>query len=115
MHCTASGKLFLAMMPAARRGALIGGLKLRAMTQHTITDAAALDAECLGIAAQGHAFDREEFIDGLLAVAVPVFDSRRQVLAAVAVHAPTTRLSLDGAMAALPALREAAGRLGQLL
>ncbi len=93
MHCTASGKLFLAMMPAARRGALIGGLKLRAMTQHTITDAAALDAECLGIAAQGHAFNSEESIDGLLAVAVPVFgETARQVLAAVAVHAPTTQL-----------------------
>jgi DNA-binding IclR family transcriptional regulator len=115
LHCTASGKLFLAFMPARPRAALIGGLTLQAMTQRTITDAAQLEAECRTIAAQGYAFDREEFIDGLVAAAVPVHDAQQRVVAAVAVHAPTTRLTLDGAVAAVPALRAAAEKLGHLL
>lgn len=115
LHCTASGKLFLAMMPAARRKALIGARTLEAMTKNSITSASALDAECRAIAQQGYSCDREEFIDGLVAVAVPVVDARRRVLAAVAVHAPTGRLALDGVVAALPALRAAAQKLGRLL
>lgn len=115
LHCTASGKLFLAMMPAVQREALVAGLKLQAMTRHSITSASALEAECQAIAARGYAFDREEFIDGLVAVAVPVVDARGHVVAAVAVHAPTTRLTLDGAAAAVPALRAAADKLSRLL
>ena len=53
LHCTASGKLFLAEMPAAEREALIAQLPLTRMTRHTITSAKALKAECEAIASAG--------------------------------------------------------------
>jgi len=115
MHCTASGKLFLALMPPAQRDALIGALPLERMTRNTLTSAKALRAECERIAAQGHSCDREEFIAGLIAVAVPVRDAQGQVRAAIAVHAPVARLSLDEALARVDALRAAAARMGALL
>src|SRR5947209_7088536 len=74
LHCTASGKLFLAFMPAAQRDALLAHASLAAMTPATLTSAKALRAECERIAAAGHSCDREEFIAGLIAVAVPVRD-----------------------------------------
>lgn len=115
LHCTASGKLFLALMPAARREQVIDTLSLRRMTPNTLVDADALRAECAAIAAAGHSTDREEYIVGLIAAAVPVRDAQGTVRAALAVHAPSARLSLEQAMQRLPALQAAAARMGRLL
>ena len=115
LHCTASGKLLLAGLPKAERDALIAQLPLPRMTRHTITSARALKAECDAIAAQGYSCDREEFIAGLIAVAVPVLDAQGRTRAAIAVHAPTARLSLRQAQAKLPALAVAALRMTGLL
>ena len=38
LHCTASGKLFLALMPAARRRRLLDAASLKRLTRNTITD-----------------------------------------------------------------------------
>ena len=115
LHCTASGKLFLALMPPAQREALLAQLKLPRMTDSTITSARALREECLKIASAGYALDREEFITGLVAIAVPVLDQQDQVRAALAIHAPRSRLSLEQAQSRLPALRAAAKRMRKLL
>lgn len=115
LHCTASGKLFLAHLPVERRDALIAALPLPAMTRRTIATARALKAECERIAKQGWSRDDEEFITGLIAVAVPVRDATGAVRAAIAVHAPTARFSLAQARAALPKLKAAATRMGPLL
>jgi len=115
LHCTASGKLFLAHLPAAERDALIAELTLTRMTRQTLATAKALRAECEAIARSGHSCDREEFIAGLIAVAVPVRDTAGQVRAAIALHAPVARMSLAEAQRQLPALHAAAARMGQLL
>lgn len=115
LHCTASGKLFLAMLPARQQSLLISELSLTAMTEATITSRTALQQECARIAAAGYALDRQEFIDGLLAIAVPVCDENGHIRAALAIHAPVSRLSCDQAVARLPALRDAARRLSPLL
>jgi DNA-binding IclR family transcriptional regulator len=115
LHCTASGKLFLAHMDSTRRDALIAALPLPAMTKRTLTSARALRAECERIAKQGWSSDHEEFIAGLIAVAVPVRDGSGAVRAAIAVHAPTARMSLRQATAALPRLRVAAAKMEALL
>lgn len=115
IHATASGKLFLAMMPKTQRQRVLQTIELSAMTAHTLTDAAALQRECAEIAQADCAYDREEFIPGLIAMAVPVRDAQQQVRGAIAVHAPTARLSLPKVTEHLPALRHAAQRMGQLL
>lgn len=115
LHCTASGKLFLAFMDGARRDAMLANLKLTRMTQATLTTLEALHKECAAIVARGHSFDREEFIDGLVAIAVPIRDGAGEVRAALAVHAPTARLRLDEAELRLPALHAAAARMAALL
>ncbi|WHZ10544.1 MAG: Transcriptional regulator, IclR family [Burkholderiaceae bacterium] len=115
LHCTASGKLFLATLPAAQRDALIDGTEFEAMTPATITSAAALRAECEQIAKRGYSTDREEFIAGLNAAAVPVCDAHGRTRAAIAVHAPSTRLSLDNPLRQLSALQAAARRMAALL
>jgi DNA-binding IclR family transcriptional regulator len=115
LHCTASGKLFLALMDGTSRDALLATLTLKRMTDHTIVTLQGLRDECALIAERGHAFDREEFVAGLIAAAVPVRDHQGHVRAAMAVHASTTRMSMDDLMARLPALEAAAARMGALL
>ncbi|MBW4047575.1 MAG: IclR family transcriptional regulator [Proteobacteria bacterium] len=115
LHCTASGKLFLASMNSERRARILGQLEFARLTPNTLTTAAALRKDCERTAANGYAVDMEEFIAGLIAVAVPVRDAVGEVRAAIAMHGPVTRLSLDGMLKHLPALKVAAGRMSLLL
>jgi len=115
LHCTASGKLFLAHLPAARRRNILAALDLSPFTQHTITDPAAMERELARINALGYSQDREEFLLGLIAVAVPVRDRSGATLAALACHAPSARLSLERALGFLPVLHQAAQRLAETL
>ena len=115
LHCTASGKLCLANMPLPQRDTLLARLSLQRMTRHTLTSAKALKTECERIVHEGYSTDREEFIAGLIAVAVPVHDNSGQVRAAIALHAPTARMGLPEAAAMLPALKAAAKRMSGLL
>lgn len=115
LHCTASGKLFLAHLDRRPRDRLIDRLPLPRLTPNTLTQSDALRAECRAIVERGHALDLEEFIPGLVALAVPVRDANAEVRAAIAVHAPAARMSTAIAEARLPALQRAAARMAELL
>lgn len=115
IHCTASGKLFLAHLPPPQADELIGHAPLPAFTRNTITRPARLRRECETIRAAGYSTDREEFIAGLIAVAVPVLDADGMPRAAIALHAPTARMSLDAAIRRLPRLQAAAKAMRELL
>lgn len=115
VHCTSSGKLFLAHMDKARRDALLANIKLEAHTPATITSRKELEAELARIAELGYSVDNEEFLLGLIAVAVPVRDAEGTTVAALACHAPVARLPLAGALKLLPKLRTAARKLAATL
>lgn len=115
IHATASGKLFLAHMPEARRQSILDSVALTAFTPGTLTTPEALAAECARILRDGHACDREEFMLGMVAVAVPVYDAKGQCRATLAVHAPAARMPLEQALQGLPLLQGAAGKMSALL
>lgn len=117
LHCTASGKLFLSRMPARQRRRLLASLPLARFTDNTMTDPRVLENSLRAIRRAGVATDNEEFLNGLIAVAVPVEDrrDRGRMRAALAVHAPTARLSLARALDHVDALRAAAARLAKTL
>lgn len=115
LHCTASGKLFLAHMPKAQRARLLAARPLWAATPKTLVDPEAIEKEMRAIVRQGYSLDREEFLLGLIAIAVPVPGRDGRPVAALAVHAPIGRLSLKRAIALLPVMREAAEALGASL
>ena len=113
LHCTASGKAFLGSLPPARRRQVIANLVLDPHTPNTITDPGVLEQAAETIAQNGYGIDDEEFLEGMVAVAVPVRDQRRRLIATLAMHGPTQRLSLESAVERLPALHEAADKLGR--
>lgn len=115
IHCTASGKLFLATMPRARRAALLAAAPLERHAPATIVDPAALERELEGLRKRDLGIDDEEYMAGLVAVAVPVRGRRGRVVAAIAVHAPAARMSLDAALGYVGEMREAAARIAATL
>ncbi|RCW63202.1 IclR family transcriptional regulator [Pseudorhodoferax soli] len=115
LHCTSSGKLLLAHLPKRQRDTMIKRLSLTAMTATTITTIDGLRSECDAIVERGYARDEEEFVEGLISIAVPVRDPQGDVRATVSVHAPKVRLTLDRAESRIPLLKTAAESLGRLI
>ncbi len=113
-HCTASGKIYLASLPARRRR-LVGALNLERKARNTIVTPEALSEELETVAERGYAIDNEEFMEGLVALAVPVLDAQGDFLAVLAYHGPVQRLDRDKLLAHLELLRDGAGRLSALL
>lgn len=114
LHCTASGKLFLSLMPLEQCKRLIARAPLKRYTDNTFTNPERLLKELERIRQEGIGTDDEEFLAGLIAVSVPVLDNRGRICATVAVHAPTVRMSLELARQHVPALRRAAAALSSL-
>lgn len=114
-HCTASGKAFLATLPKAERRRLVNVMQLSPLTENTITDPAKLLAELQDIGRQGYALDEEEFLDGMVAVAVPVRDTQGRYFASLAAHGPNQRLSIEQLVSHVPLLSDAAKRLTEVV
>ena len=110
-HCTAGGKTYLASLPEKQRRQVVDRLDLRRQTPNTICSPDRLLEELEEVVERGYALDREEFLEGMVAAAVPVADGQRDFVAALALHGPTQRLSLEDAAAARHTLLECAEQL----
>ena len=112
-YCSASGKLLLAMLPRDQRMSLTRALKLEHYTPNTITDPELLQAELDRTAHKRVGIDNEEFFAGIVCVAAPVVDERNVCIAAIAVHAPVSRVPLSRALEFVPRLQEAAREIAK--
>lgn len=115
LHCTASGKLYLSSLDTAVRHKILQALTLEKLTVNTITDADALERELVRIEEAGISTDNEEFIEGMVAVAVPVNSRDGRLIATLAIHAPIVRMSKDQALSWVPDLRDAAAQLSDIV
>ncbi|NND43452.1 MAG: IclR family transcriptional regulator [Silicimonas sp.] len=114
-HCTASGKCFLASLTPTARRSLVSSLRLERLTPASRTEPEELMADLARISRRGYSLDEEEFIEGMVAIAVPVFDNAGRFVAALAFHGPTQRLTIDGIVAQEDVLQTAAIKLREAL
>ncbi|NCX55481.1 MAG: IclR family transcriptional regulator, partial [Rhodobacterales bacterium] len=114
-HCTASGKCFLASLSPKKRKMMIASMDLKAYTKSTHVREDTLLSELKQIAKQGYALDQEEFMDGMVAIAVPITDYHGRFAAAIAFHGPTQRISIENALARKDILTQAAEELAKSL
>jgi IclR family acetate operon transcriptional repressor len=110
-HCSATGKLFLAQMTPSQRRRLLGQVALERFTPNTLTDMDAIEAEIAAVKRDGVGYDREEYLPGLICVAVLVPSTNRSSNLGLAVQAPSMRLTPQRVEAAIPALQRAAQAL----
>ncbi|HCJ28001.1 MAG TPA: IclR family transcriptional regulator [Pseudomonas sp.] len=111
LWCTASGKLYLASLPLEQLEKILPRLPIRQLARNTITDLSALRDDLARVREEDLATDSEEFIDGMVACAVPVRDGRGELSACLFTHAPVIRCAMEPLVAFVPRLRAAAREL----
>lgn len=114
VHCSATGKLFLADMTASQRKRLLANAPLTQYTEKTITDLDALETEIDNVKHTGYAIDNEEFLPGLFCVAVLVPAPSGRSNLSIAIQAPIMRLKPEQALHFLPALQRAAKAMAEI-
>lgn len=114
-HCTASGKMYLSTLNQRYLDRYLGAQELSRRTEKTITDIADLKAELSLTRKRGYATDDEEFMDGMVAIAVPIIDDQNRLVSTLSTHTPCQRLTLEQLKTRLPKLQNGAMRLSDLL
>lgn len=114
-HCSASGKLYLGSLNSRLFDKFVGAAKFDAFTSYTLTDRAAISSEIELIRTRGYAINNQEYMDGMIAIAVPLLDGQERLVSTLTMHAPIQRIGLDGLIAHLPRLRAAAAELSELV
>jgi DNA-binding IclR family transcriptional regulator len=114
LHCTSSGKVFLAFLPEALSEELLAD-ELRQFTPNTITDPVTLRDELALIRKDGYAMTFEELEEGLNATGAPIFGPDGSLVAAVSVSGPSYRLERPRMDQAAALTREAADEISRRL
>lgn len=114
LHCTAGGKLFLAHLEESERNRLMRIMTYQSMTPATITDPEALKLELQRLRKLGVGIDDEEFIVGMIGLAVPVRAPNGTIMAALVCHAASSRTSLSVLQRHIPLLETSANILARL-
>jgi IclR family transcriptional regulator, KDG regulon repressor len=109
LHCTASGKAMLAFESEDEIKALLpDGLPKH--TDRTPTDKATLMQQLRSVSTSGYAVDMGEYVEDVRAVAVPIRDYARAVVATLAVAGPAYRFQAERIEKELAPLVTKAGR-----
>ncbi|PND32076.1 IclR family transcriptional regulator [Achromobacter pulmonis] len=87
MHASGPGKALLLASDPARREALLGKPPYAARTSKTLTTKAALDADLKRAAENGYVLVRDEFYDGLSAIAANYYSWDKTALGCLAITA----------------------------
>jgi DNA-binding IclR family transcriptional regulator len=111
LHCTSMGKLFLSWLPKQKRSVLLRSMPLLRYTENTITDVSRLEPDLEKIRETEVSIDNQEFLAGVVCVAVPVRDHNGHPVAALAISAPLARMSLEQGLQHVPLMQKAAEEL----
>ncbi|WP_226008367.1 IclR family transcriptional regulator [Natrinema salinisoli] len=108
LHQTASGKAIFAHLSEERREAILDEHGLPPQTDNTITDRKELRSELADIRDRGYAIAREEYVEGLKAIATPAFSPEDDVIGSLVVAGPSHRMRGEQFESELPALIQGA-------
>jgi len=114
-HCTASGKMYLSTLPPRHLSKYVSSAELDAPTSQSLTNPDKIIAEIEKIRQNDFSTDDEEFMDGMVAIAVPIRDDLGRLMSTLSIHAPTQRTSLETMRGHLDRLRQASTDLAEML
>jgi len=113
---SALGRVLLAHQPEEAVEQLLSQRELTPATRYTITDPTLFRERLAAAREQGFALVDGEFEEGLISIAVPVFDANGSAIAAVNVGAPDSRASKEAMVTRyLPVLQDAAAEISRLV
>ena len=115
LHCSSTGKTFLAFLHQQRLTELYTGARLPKRTAHTLTTLNEIRRECDLTRKRGYSLDDEEFNLGVRCLAAPVHGSDGTVVAAIGITAATVRFTKERIPEMAAAVISAATELSRLL
>ncbi len=110
-HCTGVGKVLMAHLSLEERRELIRRKGLPRFTRNTLTDPAELETELARIREQGYAVDNEEIMDSLRCIAAPIRSQPGDVISAISLSGPISRLSGEKFAKAIRRVTETASEI----
>jgi len=114
--CTSMGRVLLAGMDDGALDRWLKGVRLRKLTPKTVTDAHELMEQLLRARADGYAINDEELELGLRSIAVPVRNSRGEVVLALGISLQAARMTpVTMKQRLLPALQSGSAALSAML
>jgi len=113
-NCTASGKMYLSSLRPEKLDRLLDAESLERRTERSLTDPGKLIKELELTRSRGYSTDNEEFLDGMVAIAVPIRDNQLRLLSTLSIHVPVQRHDLEGITSFLDTLKAAALKLEEL-
>lgn len=113
LHTTALGKAILAHLADERVSEIVERHGLTPRSPNTITDRDTLFAQLETVREQGHSFSLGERLPGLRCVAAPIFHNE-DVIGAVSVSGPESRMQGDRFREELPALVKSTANIMEL-
>lgn len=115
-YCSSMGRVLLANLPTPQLKDALTKIKLKSLTERTVTSKEKLSEILETVRDRGYAIIDQELEIGLRSIAVPVKDGKGRVVAAMNVGAQAVHLSVrEMETEVLPHLRAAAQELGTLL
>ncbi|MFK7994969.1 MAG: IclR family transcriptional regulator [Granulosicoccus sp.] len=114
-YATAGGKMYLSTLSEARLDRILKNTRLQRYTQNTLVTISALQADLEAVAKRGYSLDNEEYLDGMVAMAVPVVNSSGRLYATLSFHAPCMRVPFSAVSSFLPQLQAASKQLSALV
>lgn len=112
-HCTAIGKLLLSQMSENQLNAITSSVPLSRYTSRTLTNPLHLRKALAEIRETQVGIDNQEFMDGVVCIAVPVVMDDGKCLGGIAISAPEARMTLETALTYVPKMRDAADRFAK--
>jgi len=109
-HATATGKVLTAWLPEKNRVDLIPRKWVK-LAKNTITDPKRLEAELAEVRKNGFAVAIDELEEELIAIAAPIKNSHKEVVAAIAISGPAFRMNKKEIPNISKALIEAAQKI----
>ena len=91
-HCCAVGKVLLAALPEEELEKMVRSKGLPKRTENTIIDLGKLKEHLQLVRENGYALDQEENEIGIHCVAAPIRDQRGEVIAAISISVPVSRI-----------------------
>lgn len=111
LHCTSVGKVLLAFSEEAQRKEFFVAQTFARYTRKTITTAQELKAELVRVKNQGYALDDQEEELEVRCLAVPVFNPRGELLAALSVTGTVGQLPDNMILSTAGLLQRASARI----
>lgn len=112
-HATSLGKVLLAGVDERQLEAILADRGLHRFAPNTITDADQLRAELDRVRERGYGVDDQEYEEGLRCIGAPVIGHTGQVVAAIGIGGPITRVTHDRVAELSELVMEAAAGLSR--